>query len=110
MQAKETARQRAEVIMQVRSGKLTVKAAAALLGVSRKTYYEWEARGLGAMLRQLEDQTVGRPPSPVSAEETALQAKVTELERKLAAVEQTAEIRAVLRAMDQAGAKKKRPR
>ncbi len=28
MQAKETARQRAEVIMQVRSGKLTVKAAA----------------------------------------------------------------------------------
>jgi hypothetical protein len=62
------------------------------------------------MLRQLEDQTVGRPPSPVSAEETALQAKVTELERKLAAVEQTAEIRAVLRAMDQAAAKKKRPR
>jgi len=96
--------------MQVRSGKLTVKAAAALLGVSRKTYYEWEARGLGAMLQQLEDQTVGRPPSPVSAEETALQARVAELERKLASVEQTAEIRAVLRAMDQAAAKKKRPR
>lgn len=96
--------------MQVRSGKLTVKAAAALLGVSRKTYYEWEARGLGAMLRQLEDQTGGRPPSPVSPEETALRAKVAELERKLASVEQTAEIRAVLRAMDQAAAKKKRPR
>jgi transposase len=96
--------------MQVRSGKLTVKAAAALLGVSRKTYYEWEARGLGAMLRQLEDQTVGRPPSPVSAEETALQARVAELEQKLASVEQTAEIRAILRAMDQASAKKKRPK
>lgn len=108
MQAKQTARQRAEVIMQVRSGQLTVKAAAALLGVSRKTYYEWEARGLGAMLRQLEDQTAGRPVNPVSAEETALQAKVAELEHRLAVAEQTAEIRAVLRAMEQAGAKKKR--
>jgi len=110
MHAKKTARQRAEVIMQVRSGKLTVKAAAALLGISRKTYYEWEARGLGAMLRQLEDQTAGRPGSPGSAAEAALQAKVAELEQKLAIAEQTAEIRAVLRAMEQATAKKKRPR
>ena len=89
---------------------MTVKAAAAMLGISRKTYYEWEARGLGAMLGQLEDQTAGRPASPGSAETAALQAKVVELERKLAVAEQTAEIRAVLRAMEQAGAKKKRPR
>ena len=109
MHAKQTARQRAEVIMKVRSGQLTVKAAAELLGVSRKTYYEWEARGLGAMLQQLEDQSAGRPATPTSAEEAALKAKVTELEQKLAVAEQTAEIRAVLRAMEQAGAKKKRP-
>lgn len=96
--------------MQVRSGQLTVKAAAARLGISRKTYYEWEARGLGAMLSQLEDQTAGRPTSPVSPEQTALQTKVAELERKLAVAEQTAEIRAVLRAMEQTGSKKKRPR
>jgi transposase len=110
MTAKETARRRAEVIMQVRAGRMTVKTAAAELGISRKTYYEWEARGLGAMLGQLEDQAAGRPASPVSARETALQAKVAALEKKLAVAEQTAEIRALLRAMEQAGAKKKRPR
>jgi transposase len=35
------ARQRALVILQVRSGALTAKEGAKLLGVSRKTYYEW---------------------------------------------------------------------
>jgi hypothetical protein len=108
MQAKEMARQRAEVIMKVRSGQLTVTAAAALLGVSRKTYYEWERRGLGAMLRQLEDQEAGRPANPVSAEQAALQAKVAALEKELSIAKQTAEIRAVLRAMEQKAAKKKR--
>jgi hypothetical protein len=62
---------------------------------------------LGAMLRQLEDQEAGRPALTVSPEETALKAKVAELEQKLAVAEQTAEIRAVLRAMDLASAKKK---
>jgi len=108
MTAKEQARQRAEVIMQVRAGRLTVKQAAAALGISRKTYYQWEGRGLSAMLSQLEEQAPGRPPEPVSAEALALKAKVAELEQKLAVAEQTAEIRAVLRAMDGAAAKKKR--
>jgi transposase-like protein len=110
MHAKEMARQRAEVIMKVRSGQLTVKAAAALLGVSRKTYYEWEARGLGAMLQQLEDQEAGRPASPPSPEAAALQAKVAALEQELNIAKQTAEIRAVLLAMEQKAAKKKRPK
>lgn len=96
--------------MQVRAGKLTAKAAAAQLGVSRKTYYEWEARGLGAMLQQLEDQEAGRPANPVSAEQAALQAKVAALEKELTIAKQTAEIRAVLRAMEQKAAKKKRPK
>lgn len=110
MHAKEKARLRAEVIMKVRTGQLTAKAAAALLGVSRKTYYEWEARGLGGMLENLADQTAGNPPSAVSPEQVALQAKVAKLEQELQVAKQTAEIRAVLRAMEQAGAKKKRPR
>ena len=110
MNAKETARLRAEAIMQVRSGQLTVTEAAARLGVSRKTYYEWEKRGLGAMLQQLEDQEAGRPPEPVSAEQLALQAKVAALEQELSIAKQTAEIRAVLRAMEEKAAKKKRPK
>jgi transposase len=107
MQTKQEARARAEVILKVRAGLMTVTAAAASLGVSRKTYYTWEQRGLGAMLRQLEDQASGRPATTASALETALAARVTELESKLKIAEQTAEIRAVLRAMEGAGAKKK---
>jgi transposase len=110
MHTKEKARLRAEVIMKVRTGQLTATAAAALLGVSRKTYYEWEARGLGGMLENLEDQTAGSPPSPVSPEQVALQAKVAALEKELSIAKQTAEIRAVLRAMEQKAAKKKRPK
>lgn len=110
MNAKHKARLRAEVIVKVRSGQLTAKAGAAQLGVSRKTYYEWEARGLGGMLEHLEDQTAGNPPSAVAPETVALQAKVAQLEQELAVAKQTAEIRAVLRAMEQNAAKKKRPK
>ena len=47
----QTARLRAEVIMKVRCGLLTAQQAAEHLGVSRKTYYKWEERGLsGAAL------------------------------------------------------------
>lgn len=81
-----------------------------MMGVSRKTYYEWERRGLSGLLRELEDQAAGRPPSPNSPKEAALQARLQQMERKLAVAEQTAEIRAVLRAMEKASAKKKRPR
>lgn len=109
MPTKEQARLRAELITKVRAGQLTAKAAAAQLGVSRKTYYEWEARGLGAMLRQLEEQPAGRPPANVPAEVAALQAENAELRRQLSAMAQTAEIRAMLRAMEKADAKKKRP-
>jgi len=38
------ARERALVILRVRSGVLTAKQGAQELGVSRKTYYEWEER------------------------------------------------------------------
>jgi transposase len=109
MQTKQAARSRAEVILKVRAGRITAKAAAALLGVSRKTYYQWEKRGLAAMLRELENQKPGRPVKPAPAE-TALTTKVAQLEAKLKVAEQTAQIRAMLRAMEGATAKKKRKR
>lgn len=110
MNTKETARQRAELIMKVRAGQLSVKEAAAQLGVSRKTYYEWEAKGLTAMLRHLEDQEAGRPVEAPSPEIKAMQEKIAALEQKLAVASQTAEIRAVLLAMEKSAAKKKRPK
>jgi hypothetical protein len=46
----EKARLRAEVIMKVRCGLMTAQQAACHLGVSRKTYYKWEERGLAGLL------------------------------------------------------------
>jgi len=43
------ARERALVILRVRTGAFTAKEGAKRLGVSRKTYYEWEERALKAM-------------------------------------------------------------
>ena len=37
----QRARERAMVILQVQGGAITAKQGAHLLGVSRKTYYEW---------------------------------------------------------------------
>ena len=53
---KKLARERALVILQVRSGALTAKEGAQLLGVSRKTYYEWEEKSLRAMALALENR------------------------------------------------------
>ena len=60
------ARQRAQLIMQVRSGVMTAEAAARQLGISRKTYYKWERRALTAMVAALGNRDQGRPPCPTT--------------------------------------------
>ena len=90
------ARQRAQLIMQVRSGVLTAEAAARQLGVSRKTYYKWERRALTAMVEALEDQGPGRPPQPVDPEKAALRRQTEELQAQLTVLEQTEELRQLL--------------
>jgi transposase len=57
----ELARERALVILRVRSGAMTAKQGAQALGVSRKTYYQWEDRALKAMALALENRVAGRP-------------------------------------------------
>jgi transposase len=57
---RQTARRRAEVIMKVRCGLLTAQQAAEHLGVSRKTYYKWEERGLAGLLSCVRAGRVGR--------------------------------------------------
>jgi hypothetical protein len=68
------ARQRAELIMQVRSGSLTAKEAARQLRISRKTYYKWERRALAAMAEALVNRRHGRPPLRVDPAEDPLHA------------------------------------
>ena len=90
------ARQRAQLIMQVRSGVLTAEAAARQLGVSRKTYYKWERRALAAMVEALGNRDQGRPPQPRDPEKTALRRQTEALQAKLTVLEQTERLRQVL--------------
>jgi transposase len=80
-------------ILKVRSGVFTVKQGAQLLGVSRKTYYEWEEKSLKAMALALENQPAGRPPAPVDEEKEALRERVLELEKKLDQAEKKIEVK-----------------
>jgi len=60
----------------VRAGLMTAKAAAKALGVSRKTYYKWEKKGLRAMLAAERDEPAGRPSTAPTAQVHALKAEV----------------------------------
>ena len=95
------ARERALVILKVRSGALTAKEGAKLLGVSRKTYYEWEEKSLRAMALALENRIAGRPPAPTDEEKETLRERVQELEKKLYLAEKTVEVKEILGAYDE---------
>jgi transposase len=103
---KKLARERAAIILQVRSGALTATEGAERLGISRKTYYEWEDRALKAMALALENHAPGRPSVPLDAEKEELQSKVRGLENRLYLAEKTIEVRDLLSAYDLHEAKK----
>jgi transposase len=108
---RKLARERASIILQVRSGALTATEGAERLGVSRKTYYEWEDRALEAMALALENHPAGRPPVPLDVEKEELQTKVRDLEKKLYLAEKTIEVKDLLSAYETfraGGAKKNR--
>jgi transposase-like protein len=94
------ARQRAQLIMQVRSGVLSVRDTARQLNISRKTYYKWERRALAAMIEALGNREAGRPSLPTDPDKEALQSQTRELEAKLAVLEQTEQIRQRLESSD----------
>jgi DNA-binding XRE family transcriptional regulator len=108
-QERKLARERASIILQVRSGALTATEGAERLGVSRKTYYEWEDRALEAMALALENHSPGRLPTPLDAEKEELQTKIRDLEKKLYLAEKTIEVKDLLSAYKtfQAGGGKK---
>jgi len=107
----ELARKRALVILQVRSGTLTAKEGAKLLGVSRKTYYEWEEKSLKAMAQALENHAAGRPPVPIDPEKETLREQIRELEKELDLAKKTIEVKELLGAYEEfrhRGSKKNR--
>ena len=98
---------RTELIVKVRAGLMTAKAAAETLGVSRKTYYKWEKKGLQAMLAAGQNDTAGRPSKEERKEVRALRRKVKTLSAKLEEMAETAELRLMLRILVRRDAKKK---
>ncbi len=108
---RKLARDRAMVILQVRSGALTAREGAKRLGISRKTYYEWEEKSLTAMSEALENRPAGRPPLPQDPEKEALRERIEDLEKKLNLAQKTLEVKELLGAYDyfrEKGSKKKR--
>jgi transposase len=97
---------RTEMIVKVRAGLMTATAAAEALGVSRKTYYKWEKKGLQAMLAAGQDESAGRPSKEERKEVKALKRKVKSLSAKLEDMAQTAELRLMLRILERRDAKK----
>jgi hypothetical protein len=72
---------------------MTATEGAAALGISRKTYYKWENRALGAMLDGLEDRDAGRPEQPGSLQsEIDLGRKIQELQREKELLEKRMEL------------------
>jgi transposase len=107
----ELARERALVILRVRSGAMTAKQGAQALGVSRKTYYEWEERALKAMALALENRVAGRPCVSTDEEKETLRKRIRELEKKLDLAEKALEVKELLAAYEEfrdRGAKKNR--
>jgi len=105
---KELARKRTAVVFAVRSGQITAEEGAHRLGVSRKTYYEWERRALQAMTEAMEDKTPGRPSVPQDEEKQRLQDENAELRNKLFVAEKTVEVRDMLHAYELHNAKTKK--
>jgi transposase len=108
---KEHARQRALVVFAVRSGQITAEEGARRLGVSRKTYYEWERRALQAMTGALENKPSGRPPIPKDEQKERMEEEIAELQNRLFVAEKTVEVRDMLHAYElhKAGEKKCSP-
>lgn len=92
----EQAKKRAEVILKVRTGLMTAQEAAKELGVSRKTYYEWEERGLQGMMDALSNRPPGRPEKKKDPEKDQLKKQVEDLEQELYRSEHMQEIRKLM--------------
>lgn len=82
-----------KVFLSVRGGMLTAKAAALRLGISRKTYYEWEARAFQGLMGALRPKAAGRPSPVRDRAVERLKEENQRLSRQVQELGQTLEIR-----------------
>lgn len=83
-EADQKAKERMAVILMVRSGQITATEGAERLGMSRKTYYQWEKKALEGMLTSLLDGKTGRPKKATDPEKEGLNKEVKCLQQELA--------------------------
>jgi transposase len=102
------AQERALLILQVQAGTITASQAAKQLGISRKTYYQWEERALTSMLEAVTQLPPGRPRKHTTAEQRKLEQKVWILQKQIDKAEESKEIRAILELARKHDAKKNR--
>jgi transposase len=86
--------------------------AAALLGVSRKTYYKWEQRGVAALLEGLGEKPSGRPETELqNTAQTELEKQLLQLRRDNELLQKKMQLKELVHKMrlkeNKEGAKKK---
>jgi transposase len=96
MHSPATLRQWASLILQVQADQITATEAARQMGVSRKTYYQWEQRALQSLMDALQPGQPGRPRSAPSPQIQQLQQRIQTLEQQLETTEQVARLRELL--------------
>ncbi len=101
-----SARQRAQLILQVQAGRLTATEAARQMGLSRKSYYQWERRALAAMVQALEPQAPGRPRKEPDPEKEQLRQQLQQSQAELAEQNQVLSLRQTLQQLRERDAKK----
>ena len=105
------AKLRAQTLLDVLAGKITATQAAERLGVSRKTWHEWQDRGLSAMTEAMQDRPTGRPLLERNPEKERLEAELRRKERLVEELERSRRILSLLRPLPPlepgAGSKKK---
>ena len=96
MESSEKPKERLSVVISVLSRRMNATEGAKTLGVSRKTYYEWEGRALDAMQEALTDRQVGRPQTVVDEEKEALRKENERLQTELELAKKTIAVKTIL--------------
>lgn len=87
---------RLRALMEVWSGRRTAKDAAVSLGISRKSYYQWENRAIAAMHAALQDGQPGRPRKGADVTRLALEKETRDLRAEVLILQQRESIRSRL--------------
>jgi hypothetical protein len=78
------------------------------MGLSRKSYYQWEQRALAALLEAVQPQPAGHPSLTPDPEKEALRQRVAHLEQQVAELEQVNQLRQIVQQIMASGTSTKK--